>query len=178
MEIANSVFNNVCRIGSDGCDLTNKNIENINAANYLLENYNLNSSMDTIISLATNQPNIFFSGGNVSGNNIDENNDLKFSSNTRTRERNPLDERLFLTVPYLGKGPGNVHVESEIKRGDSVVYKKSLDPNSEISHINYNFYPLLPSLEATLTNPANLVEGVAAEGWVRGGVPTRELNHE
>ena len=134
--------------------------------------------MNNTINLATNQPSIFFSGGSVNSNHIDENSDLKFSVNTRTRERNPLEERLFVTVPYLGKGPNNVQVETEIKRGDSVVYKKSLDPNSEVSHIDYTYYPLLPSLEATLTNPANLVEGVAAQGWVRGGVPTRELNHE
>ena len=34
---------------------------------------------------------------------------------------------------------------------------------------------MIPSLEATITNPANLVEGVAAEGWIRGGLPSREL---
>jgi hypothetical protein len=34
---------------------------------------------------------------------------------------------------------------------------------------------MLPSLKSTVTNPANLVEGVAAEGWVRGGLPSREL---
>jgi hypothetical protein len=35
--------------------------------------------------------------------------------------------------------------------------------------------PLLPSLKATVNNPSNLVEGVAAQGWIRGGVPSREL---
>ena len=35
-------------------------------------------------------------------------------------------------------------------------------------------YPLVPSIKATVTNPANLVEGVASDGWVRGGVPSRE----
>ena len=39
-------------------------------------------------------------------------------------------------------------------------------------------YPLLPSLEATVQNPANLVEGVAAEGWIRGGASSRDLVRE
>ena len=33
----------------------------------------------------------------------------------------------------------------------------------------------MPSLQATIQNPANLVEGVAARGWIRGGLPTRDL---
>ena len=27
-------------------------------------------------------------------------------------------------------------------------------------------------------NPANCVEGVASEGWIRGGVPSRELTRD
>ena len=37
---------------------------------------------------------------------------------------------------------------------------------------------LVPSLKATIQNPANLVEGVANEGWIRGGLPSRELHLE
>ena len=43
---------------------------------------------------------------------------------------------------------------------------------------NYQYVPMLAPLRATVTNPANLVEGVAAEGWVRGGVPSRLLIRE
>ena len=34
---------------------------------------------------------------------------------------------------------------------------------------------MIPSLQSTINNPANLVEGVAEKGWIRGGVPSREL---
>ena len=181
MSLVNSIFDNICRIGNDDCDLTNKNIQNNKAANYLLENYNEQPAMTNIIDLATNQPNIFYSGcneGGINGNCINENNALKFSQSTRIKERNNAQKRLFCTVPYLGKGPSNAVLESQIQIGDMIVNKKSLDPNSEVSHIDFNYYPLIPSLEATVANPANLVEGVAAEGWVRGGIPTRELNRE
>ena len=37
---------------------------------------------------------------------------------------------------------------------------------------------LVPSLKATIQNPANLCEGVAADGWIRGGLPSRELSRD
>ena len=49
---------------------------------------------------------------------------------------------------------------------------------SEKSYANYHSTPLIPAIKDTVTNPANLVEGVASEGWVRGGVPSRELTRD
>jgi len=181
MTAIDSLFDNICRIGSDSCDLTNKNIQNNRAANYILENYSQESAMANIINLATNQPNIFYKGcqeGGINGTCIDDNNSLKFSQCTRKRERNNQQERLFNTVPYLGKGPTNAILESQIQVGDMMINRKSKNPNSEVNLSSYNFYPLIPSIEATVTNPANLVEGVAVDGWVRGGVPTRDLTCE
>ena len=177
----NNLFDNISRIGNDNCDLTNKNVENIQASNYMLENYNLYSPVNNAINLATNQPNVFLSGscgGGINCNNIDDNTTLKFGLQTNPRGKTFAQERLFATIPYLGKGPANVGLESQIKTGDVNVNKKSQDPNSEVSHIDYAYYPLIPSIEATVSNPANLVEGVASDGWVRGGVPSRTLHRE
>ena len=33
-------------------------------------------------------------------------------------------------------------------------------------------------MASTINNPANLVEGVAADGWIRGGLPSRELTKD
>lgn len=43
---------------------------------------------------------------------------------------------------------------------------------------SYLNYPLIPSIASTVTNPSNLIEGVAANGWVRGGIPSREMSRE
>jgi hypothetical protein len=56
--------------------------------------------------------------------------------------------------------------------------KKSINTTTEQSYIPYQNYPLIPSIENSVTNPANLVEGVAADGWIRGGVPSRELQKD
>jgi hypothetical protein len=37
------------------------------------------------------------------------------------------------------------------------------------------YVPHIPELSATITNPTNLIEESAAEGWIRGGVPSREI---
>jgi hypothetical protein len=181
MSAIDRLFDNTARIGNDSCDLTNKNKQNIEASNYILENYNVYNPVSSAINLATNQPNIFLQGspnGGINGDNIDDNSVLKFSKSTNLRERSVYQERLFSTVPYLGKGPSNAPLESQLVMGDVTENKKSLDPNSEVSHINYNYTPLIPSIEATVANPANLVEGVAASGWIRGGVPSRILHRE
>uniref|UniRef100_A0A6C0AZ80 Uncharacterized protein n=1 Tax=viral metagenome TaxID=1070528 RepID=A0A6C0AZ80_9ZZZZ len=181
MSIFNQLFDNVSRIGNDNCDLTNKNLQNTQASNYILENYQVYNPINNAFNLATNQPNVFLAGSNGGGinrNNIDENSILKFAHQTKFRERVSEQERLFSTVPYLGKGPSNVVLESQIKTGDYNLNKKSTDPNSEVSHVDYSYYPLIPSIEATISNPANLVEGVAANDWVKGGVPSRILNRD
>ena len=163
------------------CDLTNRSIQNTNASNYMLENYNVYSPETTSLILAISQPNVFFNGtpgGGINSNYIDDNSNLKLSKMSKQKERTINQERLFSTVPYLGKGPTNVDVESNIKNGDLNSNRKTQDPNSEVSHISYSYYPLLPSIEATVNNPVNLVEGVAAAGWIRGGIPSRILNRE
>ena len=39
----------------------------------------------------------------------------------------------------------------------------------------YSLTPMIPTVKATISNPANLIESSAAEGWIRGGLPSREL---
>ena len=178
---SNYLFNNMSRIGNDDSDISNRNIQNTNACTHMLDNYNFLNPMNKTINLATNQPNVFFQGspaGGIHSDNVDENTILKFAPISKSKERNTAQERLFLTVPYLGRGPSNPVLESQIQQGEYLMNRKTLDPNSEVSHSDFSFTPLIPSLESSLTNPANLVEGVAAEGWIRGGLPSRELTRD
>ena len=134
------------------------------------------------IEFATTQPNINYTGGyqvGAGGCNIDTNSDLLIGTiNTHPKCRISLYERPFKTVPFLGRGSSNPVLESHIQQGDMVTNKKSINTTTEQSYIPYMNYPLLPSIENSITNPANLVEGVAAEGWIRGGAPSRELQKD
>ena len=181
MTALNQIFDNISRIGNDNCDMTNKNKQNKLASDYVLENYIVYNPLNYTMNLATKQPNINCQGspaGGINSRYIDDNTALNFSELVKLPEKSTYQERLFSTVPYLGKGPTNVNLECDLITSNLNSCKKTADPNSEVSHINYSYYPLIPSLEATISNPVNLVEGVAAEGWIRGGIPSRILNRE
>lgn len=181
--IKNGLFDNATRIGSDDTDLSTRTIQSMTSANYMLNNFfSQDCNMTRPIDLATSQPSVFFKGGNqvgAGGCNIDENSDLLIGKiNTHPKCKISLLERPFKTVPYLGRGQSNPVLESNIQQGDMVSNKKSVNPSTERSFIPYSNYPLLPQLESSLTNPANFVEGVASDGWVRGGLPSRSLQKD
>ena len=83
--------------------------------------------------------------------------------------------RPFKTIPYLGRGSGNPTLEARLQQGDQMTNKKSSNLNAEKSFIPYSNYPLIQPIKDSITNPEYLVEGVANEGWVRGGVPSRDV---
>ena len=37
---------------------------------------------------------------------------------------------------------------------------------------------LVPSLRETIQNPDNLIEDSADKGWIRGGIPSREITRD
>ena len=130
---------------------------------------------------ALNQPNVFYKGSNqvgISGCNVDDNSELLINPISKPKCKISLLERPFATVPYLGRGSSNTVLESQIQQGDFATNKKSVNALSEQSHLDHSMYPLIPSISSTINNPANLVEGVAVEGWVKGGVPSRELTRD
>ena len=174
-------FNNITRIGDDKSDLSQRSVQNSNAASYTLDNFRPSCPMGSAIDFATSQPNINFTGSHqvgINGCNIDENSSLLLSNISKPKCKISLLQRPYLTVPFLGKGQGDVILETQMQQGDFVNNKKSVNPSSEISHINYRHTPMIPTLHATISNPANLIEGVAAEGWIRGGIPSRELTRD
>lgn len=171
-------FYNNTRIGDDSCDMSQANIQNAASANYLLTNFRPECPMSNPVAFATSQPNVNFSGSHqvgIGGCNIDTNSKLHLSDISKPKCRISLYERPFLTVPYLGRGSANPELESQLQQGELANNRKSVNPSSEVCYSNYSQTPMIPSLKATINNPANLVEGVAAEGWIRGGLPSREL---
>ena len=181
--VSSYTFDNMSRIGLDQCCKSQTDIQDVEAANYMLQNYfSSDCSMKNPKNLATSQPGIFYKGGYGSGAggcNIDDSSNLLIGS-IQTHPRCHLDlfQRPFATVPYLGRGSVNPVIESQIQQGEQIVNKKSVTNLSEKSYVTYHSTPLLPAIKEQITNPANYVEGVASEGWVRGGVPSRELTRD
>jgi hypothetical protein len=181
--VSGYTFDNMARIGNDNCCIDQNTIQNAGYANYMLQNYfSSDCSMKKPIDLATTQPGVFYNGGHNSGAggcNIDESSNLQIGTiQTHPKSRIDLFQRPFATVPFLGRGSVNPIMEAQIQQGESLVNKRSINNLSEKSYIKYHQTPLLPSVQEKLTNPANFVEGAAAEGWIRGGVPSRELTRD
>lgn len=177
------VFDKMARIGNDTCGLSQRNVQNLNSGNYMLENFFASDcTMSRPIEFATSQPGIFYEGGHqvgAGGCNIDVNSQLLNGSEmTHPKCKITLNERPFITVPYLGRGECNPLLESKLIQGDVTINKRSVNLLSEQCYSNYLNYPLIPSIASTVSNPSNLIEGVAADGWVRGGIPSREMSRE
>jgi len=176
-------FDNMSRIGLDNCCIDQDTIQDIQACNYTLQNYFASDcSMKKPIALATSQPGIFYNGGMLSGAggcNIDDSSKLQIGSiQTHPRCHIDLFQRPFATVPFLGRGAVNPVMESQIQQGEQIVNKKSVSNLGEQSYMNYHTTPLLPSIQNRMIDPTFSVEGVASKGWIRGGVPSRELTRD
>uniref|UniRef100_A0A6C0HWY0 Uncharacterized protein n=1 Tax=viral metagenome TaxID=1070528 RepID=A0A6C0HWY0_9ZZZZ len=181
--VTNYTFDNMSRIGNDVCNQDQNAIQNINASNYLLQNYFAKDcSMKQPIDLATTQPGINYNGPSSVGSGgcvVDASSKLLIGSiQTHPRCRIDLFQRPFATVPFLGRGSVDPILEAQIQQGDANTNKRSVNNLSEKSYLKYQNSILLPNIQSRLTNPAYCVESVASEGWIRGGVPSRELTRD
>ena len=174
-------FDKLTRLGDDPCGISDRDLQNNKIGSYLTQNHwEKYCGMETPIDFATSQPNVFYSAGvgNADSCNIDNDSDMRIGgTQTNPKCRITLQQRAFLTVPFLGKGPSNPELESKLFQGGEIRDQKSCRLSAEKSHRNTDV-ELVPSLKATIQNPANLVEGVAANGWIRGGLPSRELTRD
>lgn len=179
--VYNYTFDALTRLGDDQCYVSERSKQNSQYGSYNTTNYFAqNCGLEQPLQFATSMPNVFVNGGfgnsGAGGCNINSDSKLKIGTiQTNSKCRISLLTRPFATVPYLGRGPSDPILESRVQQGDFITNKKSCNTTTEQSHIDYRHYPLIPSLKATVTNPHNLVEGVAADGWIQGGLPTREL---
>lgn len=176
-------FDNMSRIGLDECNQSQTDIQNVASCNYNTQNYFASDcSMRRPIDLATSQPGIMYNGGynvGAGGCNINESSNLQIGTiQTHPKCKIDLFQRPFATVPFLGRGSVNPVMESQIMQGEQLVNKKSINSLSEKSYIKYHQTPLLPAVQQRINNPANQIESVASDGWVRGGVPSRELTRD
>ena len=171
-------------------DLNNKNIPTLNNSelnlNIILNEFSespifkdqmINDSKTiTSIIINLNKDNDFYEIKKIKENYINSN--LKIGSiQTNPKCRISLQQRPFLTVPFLGRGPSKPVEESKLQQGAYLGDKKSCKTIMEKS-LRSEALKLVPSLKATIQNPANLCEGVAADGWIRGGLPSREMSRD
>jgi hypothetical protein len=107
---------------------------------------------------------------------IDDDSRLRVNFTQEGRLRCPLhnQSRPFATVPYMGNGRGNADVESSLIYSEFARIERPCGTVTE-TFFDGQFTPLVPHLAKHIQNPSNLVPEVAAAGWIRGGVPSRQF---
>jgi hypothetical protein len=166
-------FDNTTHLNDDDYSISERTLQNKNYHSYLTTNYN--TSNTTALAKSLDQPNIFIKGsyGNV-GRNVDEYSNLRNGAvQTTVPCKLSLQERLFRTVPYLGKGTFNPDKETELIHSEYVDQNKSINTVTD-KQFTTLYTPLLPEIKKTITNPQHLVEEHVDKNWIRGGIPTRD----
>jgi hypothetical protein len=172
-------FNGTTRIRSDNTDRSQTNIQNTRFGDYMLSNYFSDTRSDDHVLFATNQPSVMFGGSfgasnGIGAGNVEVDSMLNVKKeNARSLEKLSLQQRPFLTVPYLGRGSCDTMLESQLRQGDIITNKKSVSTVSEQSYSNLHMYPLIDSIKDTVTNPNYLVQEAVLDGWTRGGSASR-----
>ena len=170
-------FDNMSRIGGDHAFLSQFDVQNVDQANYMLQNYfAADCSMKPTTDLATSQPGIFFSGGNsisACGSNVDDSSKLQIGVlDTKHIGKLDLFHRPFLTVPYLGRGSVNPVTESQLKQGEAFSNKHSVNNLSEKSYMKYHQTPMIDSVKNRIHEKSKGAD------FIRGGLSSRDLRND
>ena len=181
--VSDFTFNGLSRISEDGCCIDKNSIQNSESCSYTLQNYFAQDcNMKNVRALATTQPGINYSGGyglGAGGCNVDDSSNLLIGGiQTHPKSRIDLFGRPFATVPFLGRGSVDPILEAQIQQGEAITSKRSVTRLTEKSYLKYHTTPLIPEIKQTIQNPSLMIEGMASEGWIRGGVPSRELTRD
>jgi hypothetical protein len=102
---------------------------------------------------------------------------LNQAEQERPLEKVQLMQRMFNTVPYLGRGAGNTDIESQLQQGEIIDHKKSTSTIMEKSFMPYSMKLIDYNMNERVANAAYTVEEAAMSGWVRGGSDARNLSY-
>lgn len=179
--ISNYTFNSFNRISNDMTDNTQQNIQNTKFANYTLSSYFSDSITNDNIKFATQQPNVMINGTTygtgLNGDIIDYDSLLNLKKKqSRPLDKLSLNQRMFLTIPYLGRGSCDTDAESQLLQGENITDKKSISTVMDKSFLEYTMHPE----DSKMTQSVNQfkVEESALDGWVRGGITSRILTEQ
>lgn len=167
------------RLNQDKCyrDLEHKTI--VKKGNYMTLNYRKPLCQDnTILENSLNQPIIIHKDGHgwtsLNGCNIDIDSQFRNANNlTNLRCINQLNERMYSSTPYMGRGLGNINIESELLPGNNTYINR---PCNKLSGINIDrFVPQVPNIKNTIQNTKYIIPEDSDKNWVRGGQPSRQV---
>jgi len=162
----------------DGGTTTIDNEQRLGPGRRELDNmYGCECGLESARDLQLSQPAINFNAGTgwmgEGGCLIDNDSALRSDLLTNKNYRNQLPQKY--TSGYFGKGAFNVDTESIIQGGNLTSHgDKSCNVLSGVSIGNY-YTPMIPRLSKEVQNPIHIIPEDNSKGWVRGGLPSRDI---
>ena len=173
---------NLTKLQEDKCYKNYKNTVNKNINTYVLRNLkDCECLAPATQEISLQHPGTFYRDGygwtSNNGCNIDNDSQLRNSHNlTNMRKINQLYTRPYLTVPYMGRGEGDISKENILR---SFISDNERRPCNVLSGISINnSIPLLSHIKNNIQNPKNIIPEDTDKNWVRGGIPSRDLIRE
>jgi hypothetical protein len=165
------------KLDYDCCYIDTQTKQSIGPGKYMVSNhYSCDCNIPDIVETATNLPCVYYKNGySAAGCAIDGDSMLRVGK-TRKYPKcpNQLFTRPYNTVPYMGRGPGNPYLETQLLPGEGTSLKRACNTLSEIT-VNNMFTPLVDHLQENVQNPEHIIPEDALSGWTRGGNPSRLL---
>ena len=131
--------------------------------------------------MALTQPNVNFTDGYgysaMNGCNIDVDSGLRNNPDVLTNKKciQTLNERPYLTVPFMGRGTGDINSELDVLQGENTFVRKGCNTLAGYDYSERHFVPMIKKLEKTVQDTKHIVNEDASADWVRGGIPSRQL---
>ena len=179
-QLSNWNIQNRARVGEDLCYVDLRTKQSMSVGDYSLGNfYGCDCGAKVPLEVMLQQPEVQYRDGygwtSRNGCNIDEDSRLRNARNmTNPKLIQQLYERPYATVPYMGRGIGDVCLETQMLPGESTMQKRPCN-NLSGMYIEQQFTPLIPCIRDTIQEPIHLIEQENDPGWIRGGQPSRQL---
>ena len=168
-------INEFSRTTYDSCELVQNTQDSAGPGSYMVTN--LVPKQEAAAKIEYVNPTLLGREGfGLNNSAIDDDSRLRNEAIQAGRQRCPVhvQARPFATVPYMGNGRGNPDVESSLIYSEFARVERPCGTVTETFFTN-QFTPLVPHLAKHIQNPSNLVPEVAAQGWIRGGIPSRQF---
>lgn len=168
------------RLGYDNCAMVSDTKQSRGPGHYQLDNFkDCNCEAPVTEKLAHKYPDVHYRDGygwtSHNGCNVDNDSNLRNSRNlTQLRCRRNLNTRPYLTVPYMGRGPGDTGTESFLRPGTATNYGRPCNTLGGV-HTEQQFIPLVSCLQETIQNPIHIIPEDSDRAWRRGGLPSRQM---
>jgi hypothetical protein len=149
--------------------------------NYFTTNmHSCDCEAPSVRNLSLQQPAVFYKDGvgdsylSMFGCNVDNDSNLRLARNTTHNGYiQELQPRPYLSVPYMGRGSGNVCRETTLRLGEPTFEQRPCNTLAGM-HID-RMDPLLPFIKAEVQNTQHIMTEAVDPNWIRGGQPSRSL---